>query len=411
MSPTNWRVWSAFFAAMIFWSYSAAAADQCDSPQDPAAAIIDCTQSINSGKWKGHHLAAFYNNRAAAYRATGDNNRAMLDLNEAIRLDPKLAMAFNNRGAAYNEQGDNDRAIADYNEAIRIDPKLAMAFSNRGNAYSDKGDNDRAIADFNEAIRLDPERARAFNHRGYAYSDKGDNDRAIADYNEAIRINPKSGMAFHNRGVAYLEKGDNDRAIADLSEAIRIDPEDASAYTNRAAAYRAKGDNDHASADYNEAIRLNPKSPLPYFARGRSYLFAGLVEKALADFKQANAQAPENAYLALWVDLVSRRNNLPSRLAQTSSRIDMTVWPAPVVRLFMDQMTPAAVLAAADDPDATKKKGQVCEAIFYSGELSLMKGLRDEATRLFRLAASDCPHGFTEWDAANAELKALGAVP
>jgi hypothetical protein len=35
----------------------------------------------------------------------------------------------------------------------------------------------------------------------------------------------------------------------------------------------------------------------------------------------------------------------------------------------------------------------------------------DEATRLFRLAASDCPHGFNEWDAANAELKALGVVP
>jgi lipoprotein NlpI len=74
----------------------------------------------------------------------------------------------------------------------------------------------------------------------------------------------------------------------------------------------------------------------------------------------------------------------------------------------MGQITPAAVLAAADDPDASKKKGQVCEANFYSGELSLTKGSKDEATRLFRLAASDCPHSFDEWDAANAELKALG---
>jgi len=41
----------------------------------------------------------------------------------------------------------------------------------------------------------------------------------------------------------------------------------------------------------------------------------------------------------------------------------------------------------------------------------LTNGLKDEATRLFRLAASDCPHSFTEWDAANAELKALGVVP
>jgi lipoprotein NlpI len=77
----------------------------------------------------------------------------------------------------------------------------------------------------------------------------------------------------------------------------------------------------------------------------------------------------------------------------------------------MDQTTPAAVLAAADDPDASRKKGRICAAIFYGGELSLMKGLKDEATRLFRLAASDCPYRFNERGEANAELRALGVVP
>jgi len=150
---------------------------------------------------------------------------------------------------------------------------------------------------------------------------------------------------------------------------------------------------------------------LAYFSRGRSYLLAGSSEKALADLDQASAYAPKEAYVALWVDIVSRRSNLPSRLEQASSRIDMTVWPAPVVRLFMDQMTPEAVLAAAENSDATRKKGRVCAANFYSGELSLMKGLKDEAARFFRVAASDCPYRFNERGDANAELKALGVVP
>ena len=197
MRRTDCRFWSALVAATIFLSCSAAADNPCDSAQDPEASIIACTQGIKSGKWKGRDLAAYYNNRAAAYRAKGDSDRAMADLNEAIRLDPKLAMAFNNRGAAYNERGDNDRAIADYNEAIRLDPRLAMAFSNRGNAFSDKDDYDRAIADQTEAIRLDPAFARAFQNRGSAYHDKGDNDRAIADYNEAIRLDPKHARAYH----------------------------------------------------------------------------------------------------------------------------------------------------------------------------------------------------------------------
>jgi lipoprotein NlpI len=77
----------------------------------------------------------------------------------------------------------------------------------------------------------------------------------------------------------------------------------------------------------------------------------------------------------------------------------------------MNQMTSADVLAAADNPDASKKSGQVCEANFYNGELYLAKGAKDEAIRLLRLAASDCPHGFNEWGDANAELKILGAAP
>ena len=67
-----------------------------------------------------------------------------------------LAIAYYSRGLAYYDKGDDDRAIDEYNEAIRLDPKYAQAYFNRGNAYYQKGDDDRAIADYSEAIRLDP---------------------------------------------------------------------------------------------------------------------------------------------------------------------------------------------------------------------------------------------------------------
>src|SRR3984893_535476 len=179
MSHTDWRFSSALFAAIILLNYSASA--DCDTPHDPEAAIIDCTQSINSGKSKGRNLAAYYNNRAAAYRDKGDNDRAIADYSEAIRLDPKRAEAFLVRGLAFNDKGDNDHAIADVSEAIRLDPKDARAFNIRGLAYRKKGDNDHAIADFSEAIRIDPEDADAFKGRGIALSDKGDDDQAISE--------------------------------------------------------------------------------------------------------------------------------------------------------------------------------------------------------------------------------------
>ena len=49
-----------------------------------------------------------------------------------------LAIAYYSRGLAYYDKGDDDRAIADYNEALRLDPKYAYAYSSRGLAYDHK---------------------------------------------------------------------------------------------------------------------------------------------------------------------------------------------------------------------------------------------------------------------------------
>jgi lipoprotein NlpI len=89
-----------------------------------------------------------------------------------------------------------------------------------------------------------------------------------------------------------------------------------------------------------------------------------ICASALADLDQASALDPKNAYSALWLDIITTRNNLPNCLSQLVSKVDMTKWPAPLVRLFMGELTPTAALPAADDADLNQKKGRVCEANF-----------------------------------------------
>jgi lipoprotein NlpI len=240
---------------------------------------------------------------------------------------------------------------------------------------------------------------------------QGKSGQALADFDEAIRLDPKFVFAYTNRGYVYRARGNNYRAVADFSEAIRLDPKLVSTYVDRGNAYRARGDNDHAIADYSEAIRLAPKFADAYYNRGLTYLYGGTLDKALADVSEASNLEPGDPYKALWADIVAQRNNAPSHLSQASAKIDMTPWPAPIIRSFLGRMPPEAVLAAADDPDAKTKKSQVCEANFYGGELALRLDAKDEAVRLFRLAASGCARDGNEAFAANAELKALGAAP
>jgi lipoprotein NlpI len=287
----------------------------------------------------------------------------------------------------------------------------AINYGNRGKAYEDKGEDDRAIADYNTAIGINPKNPTFYNNRGIAYRHKGDLDRAIADYTQAISLNPKDHDAYYNRGIAYRNKGNLDQAIADYTQAISLNAKDPDFFNNRAFAYRQKGDSDRAIVDYGDAIRLSPKNDVFYARRGRAYLYSGNPAKALADMNQATELDPTDADEALWLEIVGQRSAAPSRLSQSISKIDMTVWPAPAIRLFLGQLTPAAMLAAADDPDPAKKKKQFCKADFYGAELSLIKGSKDEAIRQFRLALSDCSRDLVEFTAAQDELKALKVAP
>jgi len=261
-------------------------AEDCKQVQELDLKIRACTLAIEGGGENDAKSIA-YNNRGYAYAAKGDYDRAMADLDEAIRLDPKYANAYNNRGVVHGSKGDDDRAIADYDRAIRLDPKYATAYNNRGFAYAGTGDYDRAMADLDDAIRLDPKLANAYNNRGIAHGSKGDYERAIADYDQAVRLDPKYAMAYGNRGFAYAGKGDYDRAIADLDLAIRLAPKVANCYDYRGWAYYKKGDIGRAVADVNEAVRLNPKYASARERRGYILLASGDAKSALDDFNEA----------------------------------------------------------------------------------------------------------------------------
>src|SRR5215468_9743415 len=97
--------------------------------------IGSCTALIQSSRESVHNRAGAYTTRGNAWYAKDDNNGAIADYNDAIRLDPRLAMAYYNRGNTYAANGDRDRAIVDFSEVIRLDPKYAVAYYNRGNTY------------------------------------------------------------------------------------------------------------------------------------------------------------------------------------------------------------------------------------------------------------------------------------
>jgi lipoprotein NlpI len=282
---------------------------------------------------------------------------------------------------------------------------LSWAYENRCSAYVDDGQADLAIADCNRAIEFDPT-GRAYVSRGNAFNARGDADQAIADYNRAISLNSKDAVAYVNRGRAFYAKGENDRAIADYTQAIQLD-RGAHPYNSRGDAYLAKGDYEHAIADYDRVVELDQNNPRVYLKRGVANLYVGAAQKAATDLNRASELDRHDPYTALWLEILGKRSRGGSQLAKAATSIDMNRWPAPIVRLYLGQITPAEVTAAADQGDAAMKKAQTCEANFYAGKFAAQRGKKDQAKQLFELAAAQCPRSFIEYGAANSELRTL----
>ena len=121
----------------------------------------------------------------------------------------QIALAYSLRGGAIYYKGDPARAIMDYDEAIKLDPAFARAFNNRCWARAVVGRLQEAIADCDESLRLKPGVSNTLENRGFAYLKLGQYDRAIADYDAGLRLDPPNKADFlYGRGLAKIKKGD-----------------------------------------------------------------------------------------------------------------------------------------------------------------------------------------------------------
>jgi lipoprotein NlpI len=359
-----------------------------------APALADTFSDLDSCKFVGQFSNADQS-IAACDRIIGD----------AKATGSNRAAALSSRCGWRWAKQDTDHALEDCNQAIKLDKDRADAYINRGNVFLSKGDTDRALNDFNEAIKRDPGSAWAHNARGEIFKDRGDADHAMADFSEAIRLNPDYAIAYGLRGQLYKAAGDYAHARADLSQAIRLDPNDATVYFVRGTLSYLQGDNPAALLDFTTSLKLDPNSQATYFNRGVAYyVVGGRTPDAEADFRKAAELDPKDAYAAIWLDLAARRNKAASGLREQSAQLDMTAWPAPVIREFLGETNTAQTLAAAQNNDPKINRGQSCEANFYSGEFALLGKNKPQALQMLKRAASDCPRGYIEAVAATAEL-------
>jgi tetratricopeptide (TPR) repeat protein len=116
----------------------------------------------------------------------------------------------------------------EFDQAIQLDPQLALTYIYRGQHYLDVGEFQRALQDFDRAIRLngdtcaDPECAKPYFFRGLVYLDLGLYEQSVESLTQAIGLDSKLVEAFVQRGKAQAELGNEAQALLDQQEAERL---------------------------------------------------------------------------------------------------------------------------------------------------------------------------------------------
>jgi tetratricopeptide (TPR) repeat protein/tRNA A-37 threonylcarbamoyl transferase component Bud32 len=113
------------------------------------------------------------------------------DFDHLIRMGVQLPGAYNGRGRVVLElMNDPDRALPDLNEALRLRPEgYVLPYIARARAHYLKKNYDAAIADATKAISISAWE-EPFRFRGLSKLEKGDRAGAVADLEQALRRSP-----------------------------------------------------------------------------------------------------------------------------------------------------------------------------------------------------------------------------
>jgi len=106
-------------------------------------------------------------NLGVAYLSRKEYRKAMLHLEEAIRLVPDFTAAYNNLGLAYEGLGQDDKARFYYERAVEFNPQYADAYLNLGKLFYRNGERQKAKTNFIQVVRLAPTSEKAMEAQGY----------------------------------------------------------------------------------------------------------------------------------------------------------------------------------------------------------------------------------------------------
>jgi len=157
--------------------------------------------------------------------AQGQGQKAIRQLENAVRLDSENARFLYDLANALKAQLNFAGAIEQYEKALEINDKVGEIHNNLGTTLLESGEQSRAKECFDRAIAINPTLFQPHLNVGNIHREQEEWDTAAECYEQAIRLNPHSAEAHNNMGHVLLARKRENEGIAHLKKALAIDPD------------------------------------------------------------------------------------------------------------------------------------------------------------------------------------------
>jgi Flp pilus assembly protein TadD/peroxiredoxin len=172
--------------------------------------------------------------------------------------------AWNNLGMLAAQAGDNDAAIRNLNEAIRLNPGDVIALNNLGSVYRRESRWVEAQTALETALKAAPGDAEVNYGLGMVFAEQNDAGSAERYLRRALELRPGYPDALNNLGVLLVRTGRRPEAERAFSDCVASSPEYDQCYLNLARLDVAEGQADRAKAVLRQLLARHPDHALAH---------------------------------------------------------------------------------------------------------------------------------------------------
>lgn len=208
-------------------------------------------------------------------------------LSNSINDEPENADLYFKRALVYRQYLNFEKALKDVNEAIRLDNGNPGYFILKSQILKESGYKKEALKSARKALDLGSQHPNVFILLATLYSDLGLSKKADEFTEKAILLAPYSAEVVFLDALKELRRGDTLNGLSKLRKSLKIDKSFSESYSKIAEVFYRRNDFDSALVYIVQAMNSSGNKAQVYYLNGKILESSGYKKAGIESFEVA----------------------------------------------------------------------------------------------------------------------------